>query len=218
MNIVFINGSPKTGKSCSEYLLETIKKNISPDKNIYEISIADKKIKDDDKFHIIANCNKILIACPLYVDCLPSTVIKFLEGYEEYINKNKITKVSKFYGVVNSGFFEGSQNRQALRVFRNFTSHIEKLKYGGGIGIGGGPFIGDSEGIPWKSKIKASVKENLDIFTDAINNGDIINKDIFINVNMNKRLYKASGDLSWIISGFKNKVYPGRLNNKPYKK
>lgn len=218
MNIVFINGSPKADKSCSKYLLETIKENISVDKNIYEISISDKKIKDEDKFHMISNCDKILIAFPLYVDCLPSTVIKFLEGYEEYVNKNNFSNEGKLYGVVNCGFFEGSQNRLALKALRNFTNHIKKLKYGGGLGIGGGPFIGGSESIPWKSKIKSSVKEGLDTLTNAINTGEVLNKDLLVSANMNKNIYKISGDFGWIVAGFKNNVYPGSLNNKPYKK
>ena len=45
MNIVFINGSPKGSKSCSKYLLDTVKESILGEINDYDIDIADNKIK-----------------------------------------------------------------------------------------------------------------------------------------------------------------------------
>lgn len=218
MNMVLINGSPKGEKSCSNYLLELFKSEFEKENNVYEVAIADKRIKDEDKFHIISNCDNIVIAFPLYVDCLPATVIKFLEGFEKYIKYNKIKCDSRLYCVVNCGFYEGIQNRQALKVVKNFTKHIDKIKYGGGIGIGTGPFIYGSSNISWEAKIKASIKEVIDILIQAISNEELMNKDLFVEANMSKRLYIQAGNLGWISSGFKNKVYLSGFNNKPYKK
>lgn len=217
MNIVLINGSPKGEKSCSKYLLEVVKSYFDKENNVYEISIADKRIKDVDKFHVLTNCDNIVIAFPLYVDCLPSTVIKFLDGFEKYTKENNIKCDSRIYGIVNCGFYEGKQNRQALKILRNFTNHIEKLRYGGGIGIGTGPFIGNSSSIPWQAKIKSSIKEVLDKLIDVINSGESMGKDLYAEANMNKVLYMQAGNFGWISSGFKNKVYITSFNKKPYK-
>lgn len=218
MNMVLINGSPKGEKSCSKELLEIFKSELEKENNVYEISILDKRIKDEDKFHIVSNCDNIVIAFPLYVDCLPSTVIKFLEGFEKYTKDNNIKCDSRLYCIVNCGFYEGIQNRQALKVVKNFTQHIDKIKYDGGIGIGTGPFIYGSSSIPWEAKIKASVRKEIDKLIDAIKNDESINKDLFTEANMNKRLYIQAGNFGWISSGFKNKVYLSGFNNKPYKK
>ncbi len=218
MNMVLINGSPKGEKSCSKELLEIFKIEFEKENNVYEISIVDKRIKDEDKFHIVSNCDNIVIAFPLYIDCLPSTVIKFLEGFEKYTKENNIKYDSRLYSIVNCGFYEGIQNRQALKILKNFTNHIEKLKYGGGVGIGTGPFIGGSSGIPWEAKIKSSVKYTLDELIEVIRNGESLNKDLFAEANINKRLYIQAGNFGWITSGFKNKVYIGSLSSKPYKK
>ena len=218
MNMVLINGSPKGEKSCSKELLEIFKSGFEKENNVYEISISHKRIKDEDKFHIVSNCDNIVIAFPLYVDCLPSTVIKFLEGFEKYTKDNNIKCDSRLYCIVNCGFYEGIQNRQALKVVKNFTQHIDKIKYDGGIGIGTGPFIYGSSSIPWEAKIKASVRKEIDKLIDAIKNDESINKDLFTEANMNKRLYIQAGNFGWISSGFKNKVYLSGFNNKPYKK
>ena len=199
MNIVLINGSPKGEKSCSKYLLEVVKSYFDKENNVYEISIADKRIKDVDKFHVL------------------TTVIKFLDGFEKYTKENNIKCDSRIYGIVNCGFYEGKQNRQALKILRNFTNHIEKLRYGGGIGIGTGPFIGNSSSIPWQAKIKSSIKEVLDKIIDVINSGESMGKDLYAEANMNKVLYMQAGNFGWISSGFKNKVYITSFNKKPYK-
>lgn len=217
MNIVFVNASPKQGKSCSKYLLETIKSNISDEKNIYEISISDKKIRNEDKFHIISNCEKIVLALPLYVDCLPASVIDFLEGLEEYSKSKNFEKNAKLYGIVNCGFFEGTQNRSALKVLKNFTKHIENLSYGGGIGIGAGAFVGGSDNIPLNSNIKLPIKESIEKLTNAINDDECFREDIFANINLKKRVYLLAGELSWLTAGIKNKIYPWMFSEKCYK-
>lgn len=218
MNMVLINGSPKGEKSCSNYLLDIFKSEFEKENNVYEVAISEKRIKDEDKFHIISNCDNIVIAFPLYVDCLPATVIKFLEGFEKYTKDNNIKCDSRLYCVVNCGFYEGIQNRQALKVVKNFTKHIDKIRYGGGIGVGTGPFIYGSSNIQWEAKIKAAVKEEIYNIIQAISNDELMNKDLFAEANMNKRLYIEAGNFGWISSGFKNKVYLRGFNNKPYKK
>ena len=65
---------------------------------------------------------------------------------------------------------------------------------------------------------KASVRKEIDKLIDATKNDESINKDLFTEANMNKRLYIQAGNFGWISSGFKNKVYLSGFNNKPYKK
>ncbi|MEG2109934.1 hypothetical protein [Clostridium sp.] len=215
-NVVLINGSPKSKKSCSKYLLDTVKKSISDGNALKEINITDKAIRNEDKYDIVLNSDIILLAFPLYVDSLPSTVIKFLEELEIYAKNFIIDKKIVLYGIVNCGFFEGEQNKYALKVLRNYTNHIVNLEYGGGVGIGGGGFLGGSEKIPWEAKIKSNVKKSLDRLSESINYGDRLDVDIFSNINMSKRLYSIAGSFGWIASGAKNKIYIKGLFNKPY--
>lgn len=218
MNIVLINGSPKGEKSCSKKLLDIVKSSFDKENNVYEFTITDKRIKDLDKFDVLSNCDKIIIAFPLYVDCLPSTTIKFLEDFEKYMKDNRLKCTAKLYCIVNCGFHEGVQNRQALKIIKNFTKHIEKINYCGGIGIGTGPLIGINFNNLLEEKIKSPVMKILDNFIKAIGDGECMTKDLFIESNLNKKVYMQIANLSWISSAIKNKINIGGINNKPYKK
>ena len=186
-NIILVNGSPKGKKSCSNYLLETIKENIEKDNIVSELIINDNRIKREEKFNILVNSDVIIIAFPLYVDCLPSCVISFLQEFENYLNNKKIEKEIILYGIVNCGFFEGEQNKYALKVLKNYTNHISFLTYGGGLGIGGGAFLGGSQSIPWQAKIRSDGKKNLDILCEAIDRKIIRKDNVYTNITMNKK-------------------------------
>ncbi|MDU1854962.1 MAG: hypothetical protein E6789_05610 [Clostridium baratii] len=217
-NIILVNGSPKGKKSCSNYLLETIKENIEKDNIVSELIINDNRIKREEKFNILVNSDVIIIAFPLYVDCLPSCVISFLQEFENYLNNKKIEKEIILYGIVNCGFFEGEQNKYALKVLKNYTNHISFLTYGGGLGIGGGAFLGGSQSIPWQAKIRSDGKKNLDILCEAIDKKIILKDNVYTNISMNKKLYSMAGSFGWISEGIKNKIFIKGLFNRPYNK
>ncbi|MGG7077853.1 hypothetical protein [Clostridium sardiniense] len=216
--IVFINGSPKGKKSGSEYFLERIesKLNISDDNiKLSKINIKDRSSKRDS-FKLIKDSDIVVIAFPLYVDTLPSTVIEYLEEFEDWINMNgyKVNKIN-LYGVVNCGFYEGEQTKIAIRVLKNYCNSLG-IKWCGGIGIGAGEFFSGSQNIPWQAKIKEDARLALDNMKDCIIKGQAMQTDIFVTAKLNKRIFLLGGSYGWIYQGIKNGVSIRSLWNKPH--
>ena len=199
MKISIINGSPKAGKSNSEilgnYLLSLLKDNGI--RKYYSISVRlDDKIKNE-----IYNSDVLIFLFPLYVDGIPSNLLKLLVEFEKEKVVNPATRV---YCVVNNGFYEGKQNRLAILQIKNWCEKV-KARWGQGIGVGAGellPYLKKCklEQGPLKNLGKALEKFSINILT--LKNG----KDIYINPNWLRSLYFFQGSISWILKGRKNNL------------
>ena len=199
MKISIINGSPKAGRSNSEilgnYLLSLLKDNEI--RKYYSISVRlDDKIKNQ-----IYNSDVLIFLFPLYVDGIPSNLLKLLVEFEKEKVVNPATRV---YCVVNNGFYEGKQNRLAILQIKNWCEKV-KARWGQGIGVGAGellPYLKKCklEQGPLKNLGKALEKFSINILT--LKNG----KDIYINPNWLRSLYFFQGSISWILKGRKNNL------------
>ena len=199
MKISIINGSPKAGRSNSEilgnYLLSLLKDNEI--RKYYSISVRlDDKIKNQ-----IYNSDVLIFLFPLYVDGIPSNLLKLLVEFEKEKVVNPATKV---YCVVNNGFYEGKQNHLAILQIKNWCEKI-KARWGQGIGVGAGellPYLKKCklEQGPLKNLGKALEKFSINILT--LKN----DKDIYINPNWLRSLYFFQGSISWILKGRKNNL------------
>ena len=199
MKISIINGSPKAVKSNSEilgnYLLSLLKENEI--KKYYSISF---KLNDKIKSEIY-NSDVLIFLFPLYVDGLPSNLLKLLVELEKEKVVNLETSV---YCVVNNGFYEGKQNRLAILQMKNWCEKV-KAKWGQGIGIGAG------ELLPYLKKYtlgQGPLKNLGNALTKF--SGNILTlkseKDIYINPNWLRSLYFLQGSISWILKGRKNNL------------
>ena len=199
MKISIINGSPKVGKSNSEilgnYILSLLKDNEI--KKYYSISF---RLNNENKNEIY-NSDVLIFLFPLYVDGIPSNLLKLLVEFEKEKVVNPATRV---YCVVNNGFYEGKQNRLAILQIKNWCEKI-KARWGQGIGVGAGellPYLKKCklEQGPLKNLGKALEKFSINILT--LKN----DKDIYINPNWLKSLYFFQATISWILKGRKNNL------------
>ena len=155
MKISIINGSPKLEKSTSELMIEYLMSFISENKVfVHHINRANwEKIC----FAEIGNCDVLIFAFPLYVDSIPSHMLRFLVELEKQKQLLRswgntplpaggiLTKKTMVYCIINNGFFEGRQNHIALDQMKNWCNAMG-LTWGQGIGIGAGemlPFLRD---------------------------------------------------------------------------
>lgn len=135
MYVVIINGSPRVQKySNTEKIIAAFAKGLSEKGSTFETyAISNRKTWDAIRDAYIKN-NEILIALPLYVECVPGLLLEFLETLPQ---KDKRTRLSF---LLQSGFSEGCQ----LRCGEAF---LEKLPEYLGVRYGGCLVKGDNFGI-----------------------------------------------------------------------
>ena len=135
MKTVFINCSPKKRFCASAYFLF-----------LQKLFVGGKKVTeklrtpaDHDRILTqIRDAQTVVFGLPLYVDSVPSHVLRFLEKMEAYCIENGLHL--RVYCIANNGFIEGKQNEPLMRVFENFCIRAG-LTWGGGVGIGGGVML-----------------------------------------------------------------------------
>lgn len=199
MKITIINGSPKTVKSNSEilgnYLFPLLKEN-----NIKKYYSIYFQLNDKTKNEIY-NSNVLIFIFPLYVDGIPSNLLKLLIKFEK---ENVIRPKTKIYCIVNNGFYEGKQNFLALLHMKNWCKKVN-AKWGQGIGIGSG------ELLPYLKKFKLGQGplKNLEKILNRLSRNILTlnsDKNIYINPNWPKSLYFIQGSFSWILKARKNNL------------
>lgn len=199
MKIIIINGSPKTIKSNSEilgnYLFPLLKEN-----NIKKYYSIYFQLNDKTKNEIY-NSDVLIFIFPLYVDGIPSNLLKLLVNFEK---ENVVRPETKIYCIVNNGFYEGKQNFLALLHMKNWCKKVN-AKWGQGIGIGSG------ELLPYLKKFKLGQGplKNLEKILSRLSRNILTlnsDKNIYINPNWPKSLYFIQGSISWILKARKNNL------------
>lgn len=199
MKIIIINGSPKTVKSNSEilgnYLFPLLKEN-----NIKKYYSIYFQLNDKTKNEIY-NSDVLIFIFPLYVDGIPSNLLKLLVKFEK---ENVVRPKTKIYCIVNNGFYEGKQNFLALLHMKNWCKKVN-AKWGQGIGIGSG------ELLPYLKKFKLGQGplKNLEKILNRLSRNILTlnsDKNIYINPNWTKILYFIQGSFSWILKARKNNL------------
>ena len=199
MKIIIINGSPKTIKSNSEilgnYLFPLLKENNI--KKYYSIHFQlNDKMKNE-----IYNSDVLIFIFPLYVDGIPSNLLKLLVKFEK---ENAIRPETKIYCIVNNGFYEGKQNFLALLHMKNWCKKVN-AKWGQGIGIGSG------ELLPYLKNLKLGQGplKNLEKILNRLSRNILTlnsDKNIYITPNWPRSLYFIQGSISWILKARKNNL------------
>ncbi len=135
MHVVIINGSPRVQKySNTEKIIASFTKGLSEKGVSFEAyAISNRKSWEMIRDAYIKN-EEILIALPLYVECVPGLLLEFLETLPK---KDEHTRLSF---LLQSGFAEGCQ----LRCGEEFLSKLPGYL---GVRYGGCLVKGDNFGI-----------------------------------------------------------------------
>ena len=136
MNILMLNASPKRVTSASQYFLGLLRMQMIGSR-INMLKLSGPKMYNE-VFRHFAEIDALVIAMPVYVDGVPSHVLRFLEEAEEFLKKNKCN--FKVYVISNCGFYEGKQCGHLLKIMSIFCE-TAGLTWGGGLGIGGGEML-----------------------------------------------------------------------------
>ena len=135
MKTVFINCSPKKRFCASTYFLFLQRLFVGGEK------VTEKLRTPADHERILEqlrDAQTVVFALPLYVDGIPSHVLRFMEQMEVFCTENGLHLNA--YVIANNGFIEGRQNEPLMQSFEHFCSRAG-LTWGGGVGIGGGVML-----------------------------------------------------------------------------
>lgn len=131
---VLLNGSPRGDNANSKRFLETLSGFIEGEKEIINISAYQNN--SDELVAVLTDCERIVLAFPMYVDGIPSPLIGIMEKL-----RSAATGGKKIYAVVNMGFYESRQIKNVLKQIRNWCG-LCGYSYCGGVAVGAGEMMG----------------------------------------------------------------------------
>ncbi len=135
MKTVFINCSPKKKFCASSYFLFLERLFTGGEKVTEKLRTP----ADGDRIlEQLREAQAVVFGIPLYVDGIPSHVLRFMEKMEAFCRENDLRL--SVYCIANNGFIEGKQNEPMMQVFENFCARAG-ISWGGGVGIGGGVML-----------------------------------------------------------------------------
>ena len=178
MKTVFINCSPKKRFCASAYFLFLQRLFVSGKKATVKLRTpADHELILKE----LEDAQSVVFCLPLYVDGIPSHVLRFMERMEEYC-KEKGLHLS-LYCIANNGFIEGKQNEPLMQSFEHFCTRAG-LTWGGGVGIGGGVMLNVTR-ILFVVDIALLL---LNTVLSIINTGNFFSKEAWISFGENAAL------------------------------
>lgn len=188
MKIMLLNGSPKLKNSSSEIIINGLCQRLEDtNKCVVQMAI---QTSDTEFLEAIKDCSALVIIFPLYVDGIPSHLLRLLDNV-----KNDVKALAPeivVYTVVNNGFYEAQQNILAIEMIQNFCE-LAGLKWKQGMGVGAGGMLGAA---PIGSGPMKNLGDALDILSKNIcasNQSD----NMYINPNFPRFLYKMGAHFSW---------------------
>ena len=152
------------------------------------------------------SAGKIVFCVPLYVDGLPSQVIRLMELMETYSGEPK-----RIYVLANMGLYESSQLVNLFSAVRQWCDKAGHY-YCGGLGISAGELLGTlMEFIPFRFGATRNASKGMDILADAVNRG-IATEDIYTQpYGFPRSLYIAIANTNWNRTAKQNGIRPADL-------
>lgn len=132
---ILFNGSLRGDNSNTSKFLNKLSESIGEEAET--ISLVPYLNKPEELVQALSGADKIVLGFPMYVDGIPSEVLKVMELMEKTCPPGD----KKIYTVVNMGFYESCQIKNVLRQVRKWSQKCG-FTYGGGVAIGGGEMMG----------------------------------------------------------------------------
>ena len=172
----------------TEYLYKLVKKEDGQKKLISKVEDADL----------------IILAFPLYIDCLPAGVIKALELIADHRQSMSNPKKQGFAVIINCGFPETQHNNVAVSICKIFAREVG-FEWKGALALGMGGMFG-RKSLEERGGMVRNVTKGFDIAAQALSEGEKIPEEAIELVGkkfMPISLYTKMGNLGWNIQAKK---------------
>ena len=201
--VLLLIGSPRgsnksTSESLGTYLLDQLhERGFETEKVRINPSLKSDKGRED-LLLAIDSSDILILAFPLYIDSLPSSVIRAMELIAKHRNAIENPKKPRFLAISNCGFPEAHHNDTALAICRRFALESE-LEWMGGLALGAGEAI---HGRPLNDVggMVRNVKKALDFTVVALAEGKSAPKEAIVLMAkplMPTWMYLLFGGMGW---------------------
>ena len=148
-HLVIINGSPRVEKfSNTDKIIRSFVKGLEETGITWELHNLSNRKEWDAAREAFLTHERILIAFPLYVECIPSLMLEFLESLP---SERKLPGELSF--LLHGGMDEGNEFRFCERILQELPAHFG-CSYGGTL-VKGGSFTIRTKGTDVSAKILA---------------------------------------------------------------
>lgn len=221
LSAVVLIGSAKrttsTSESLSDYLVKRLAESDIPSRK-FLIHRAVKSAEGlADLLEAVDSAGLLILAFPLYVDCLPYLMIQCLERIAA-LGPSKRKEPQKVLALVNCGFPEAGNCSTALAICRRFAEETAR-SWAAGLALGGGEAIG---GRPLEEArgLNRNVKRSLDLVAEMLAKGLPVPDEaarLMSKALVPNWLYTWIGSRRWKKTARKYGTR-GRLHARPYAK
>ncbi len=162
--VLLLNASMRSENGNSAKLARKLRSRISEESEI--IDLKQYLNKPDELLGLLEHFSTIVLCMPLYVDGLPSQLLRFMETVQhKYHGSSK-----RIYVLANMGLYE---SKQLGNLFSSVSEWCNKMhfSYCGGLGISAGELIGVlMQHIPFKIGPTKTISKKMDQLASAISN------------------------------------------------
>ena len=199
--VVLLNGSMRSADGNSAKLARVLSDRLSSDTEIIDLKAH---LNDTDGLiSILSEARAIVLCVPLYVDGLPSQVIKLLERMEMSHTGRK-----QIYLLANMGLYESRQLKNLFSAVKQWCAKSGN-EYCGGLGISAGELMGTlMEVIPFRRGTTKRASQGMDRLAGAVDSAEAA-EDIFAEpFAFPRRLYVWIANTNWNRTSRKNGIKP----------
>ena len=198
--VVLLNASMRSKNGNSAKLAGELKKHITKETEIINLS---KYLSNmSELVRELEDVSTIVLCEPLYVDGLPSQLIRLLEKFRsEYEGGRK-----KIYVLANMGLYESKQMINLFSAIKRWCGKMN-FDYCGGLGVGAGELVGGiTEAVRFGKWPTRKIGEGINRLAEAVNTNSKT-EDIYAGVNgFPRSLYIAIANSGWKRMAKKNGI------------
>lgn len=199
MKLMLLNGSPKASGSASAAILNELNSYIEG-YSVSQCAFHANSRLTPALIDEIAEQDVLVFAFPLYVDGIPSHLLRVLVELEKELQSRPWERVA--YAVINAGFYEGRQCANALDMIKLWCEKAG-VRWGRGIGIGGGGMLAGLSNVPAGKGPKKNSSSALAELANAVCEGRS-GGNLFVVPSFPRFLYIAGGNMGWRMQANQN--------------
>ena len=203
--VILLNASMRSANGNSAKLAQKLASKLEKESEI--VALKQYMGKLHELLGVLEQASAIVLCMPLYVDGLPSQLIRFMEtAQRKYRGETK-----RIYVLANMGLYESKQLVNLFDAVRQWCGRMD-FSYCGGLGVSAGELVGVlMEHIPFTLGPTKNIAKSMDRLAAAINSGGAA-EDLYAEPFCFPRsLYILIANTNWNTTAKKNGLKPADL-------